>query len=110
MYIFSKKTQTRKSTLVIGKITGYRKIVNTKARKYLMIIFTSVQIMASCSFVFNQVHGIYSCKVLYTEKYCNVIAELDSNYNFPQNNIYKNSLSVRKRHRIHLYDQNIKLH
>lgn len=49
--------------------------------------------MASCSFVFKEVH-IYLCNVLYTEKYFNVIAELESNYNFPQNNIYKNSFNV----------------
>lgn len=84
----------RKSAFIIGKIIGYRKIVNTKVRKYQTIIFTSLQIMASCSFVFKQVHDIYSCKVLYTETYFNVIAELQSSYNSPQNNIYKNSFNV----------------
>lgn len=108
MYIFYKK-QTRKSTSVIGRIVGYRKIRSTKVRKYLTTIFTSLQIMASCSFVFKQVH-IYLCNVLYPEKYFNVIAKLESNYNFPQNNIYKNSFNVSNRHRIHLYDQNIKLY
>lgn len=78
----------RKSTLVIGKIIGYRKIGNTKIRKYLMINFTSLPIMTFHSFVFKQVHNIYSCRVLYTEKYFNVIAELESNYNFAQNNIH----------------------
>lgn len=88
------RTSARKSALVIGKIIGYRKIVNTKVRKYQTIIFTSLQIMASRSFVFKQVHDIYSCKVLYTEKYFNVIAELESNCNSPQNNIYKNSFTI----------------
>lgn len=69
----------RKSAFVIGKIIGYRKTVSTKVRKCLMIIFTSLQIMASRSFVFKHVHDIYSFKVLYTEKYVNVIAELENN-------------------------------
>lgn len=75
-----------------------------------MVIFTSLQIMASHSFIFKQVHDIYSCKILYTEKYFHVIAELESNDNFPKNNIYKNSFNVWNRHRIHLHDQNIKLY
>lgn len=78
----------RKSTLVIGKKIGYRKTGNTKVRKYPMITSTSLPIRTSHSFVFKQVHDIYSCRVLYTEKYFNVIAELESNYNFTQNNIY----------------------
>lgn len=88
MYTFYKK-QGRKSTLVIGKIIDYKNIVNTKVRKHLTIIFTSLQIMASRSFVFKQVRDIYSCKVLYTEKYFSVIAELQNNYDFLLKNIYK---------------------
>lgn len=64
-----------------------------KGKKIPNDYFYLIKIMASCSFVFKEVR-IYSCNVLYTEKYFNVIAELESNYNFPQNNIYKNSFNV----------------
>jgi len=50
----NKKPQNQKNyTLVIGKVIGYRKIMNIKVKKILEIIFTSLHIMAFCSFIFK---------------------------------------------------------
>lgn len=82
--------------------------MNIMVKKFPNIFFPSLHIMAFL-FVFKQGH-IYVCKFLYIERYFNIIAELDSNYSFQHNDIYKNSSNVWNRYRIYLYDQNIELY
>lgn len=65
--------------------------------------------MAFCLFVFKQGY-IYLWKFLCIKRYFSVIAELDSNYSFPHNDIHKKSFNVWNRYGIYLYYQNIELY